>query len=124
LGAQGGDGSRGIGCQLRRHGVRGLLQQGIVCSEFAVLVARPHNRPLAPNAGSHASEAVTPGELRERGRRCDLITAKQGVMPAKGGTHPSRVHVVGIGSAHWRQMLLVTDAESATWVTATAAEED
>lgn len=45
-------------------------------------------------------------------------------MPAKGGTHPSRVHVVGSGSAHRRQMLLVTDAEAATWVIATAAEED
>lgn len=35
--------------------------------------------------------------------------------------HPGRVHVVQEGTAHQTQALLLTDAEAADWLTATAA---
>jgi hypothetical protein len=37
--------------------------------------------------------------------------------------YPGRVHVVQDGSAHQTQALLLTDAEAADWLTATAAGE-
>jgi hypothetical protein len=41
----------------------------------------------------------------------------------KPSAHPGRVHVVQDGTAHQTQVLLMTDAEAADWLTATAAGE-
>ncbi|MET9658548.1 hypothetical protein [Streptomyces sp. NPDC006510] len=41
----------------------------------------------------------------------------------KFSAHPGRVHVVQDGTAHQTQARLLTDAEAATWLTATAAGE-
>ncbi|MEU1693645.1 hypothetical protein ABZ590_19815 [Streptomyces hirsutus] len=41
----------------------------------------------------------------------------------KRSAHPGRVHVVQDGTAHQTQALLLTDAEAADWLTATAAGE-
>jgi hypothetical protein len=41
----------------------------------------------------------------------------------KPSVHPGRVHVVQDGTAHQTQALLLTDAEAADWLTATAAGE-
>ncbi|MCX4799445.1 MULTISPECIES: hypothetical protein [unclassified Streptomyces] len=41
----------------------------------------------------------------------------------KSSSHPGRVHVVQGFTAHPTQVLLMTDAEAAAWVAATAAEE-
>lgn len=41
----------------------------------------------------------------------------------KSSAHPGRVHVVQDGDAHPTQALLMTDAEAADWLTATAAGE-
>ncbi|MER6162030.1 hypothetical protein ABT147_42150 [Streptomyces sp. NPDC001868] len=42
----------------------------------------------------------------------------------KPSTHPGRVHVVQDCTAHQTQALLLTDAEAAGWLAATAAEEN
>lgn len=39
----------------------------------------------------------------------------------KDRAHPGRVHVVQGGTAHPTQVLSLTDAEAADWLTATAA---
>ncbi|ASQ91804.1 hypothetical protein [Streptomyces sp. 11-1-2] len=41
----------------------------------------------------------------------------------KHSAHPGRVHVVQDGTAHQTQALLLTDAEAADWLAATAAGE-
>jgi hypothetical protein len=42
----------------------------------------------------------------------------------KLSAHLGRVHVVQVGTAHPTQALLLTDAEAAGWLAATAAEEN
>ncbi|MEU7088126.1 hypothetical protein [Streptomyces achromogenes] len=42
----------------------------------------------------------------------------------EGNTHPGRVHVVQGLTAHPTQVLLMSDAEAAAWVTTTAVEEN
>jgi hypothetical protein len=42
----------------------------------------------------------------------------------KSSPLPGRVHIVQEGDAHPAQVLLMTDAEAADWLTATAAGEN
>ncbi|WJY43178.1 FtsK/SpoIIIE domain-containing protein (plasmid) [Streptomyces sp. P9-2B-2] len=55
-------------------------------------------------------------------RTWDQLAPQVDTTP-KSNTHPGRVHVVQGFTVHPTQVLLMTDAEAAAWVTATAAEE-
>ncbi|MCL3998113.1 hypothetical protein [Streptomyces lavenduligriseus] len=85
-----------------------------------VLLAGHLNRPFGLEARENFSTLVlgrvTTGTWKRLAPHIDTIP--------KGNTHPGRVHVVQGLTAHPTQVLLMTDAEAAAWVTTTAAEEN
>lgn len=83
-----------------------------------VLMAGHLKRPLGPEARESFSTLVLG---RVTTGTWDRLAPHIDTVP-KGNTHPGRVHVVQDLTVHPTQVLLMTDAEAAAWVTATAAE--
>ncbi|MGA5566783.1 hypothetical protein ACPCUV_37225 [Streptomyces platensis] len=77
------------------------------------------NTALGPHGREQFSTVVLG---RATTRTWDLLAPQIDTTP-KIRTHPGRVHVVQGFTAHPTQVLLMTDAEAAAWVAATAAEE-
>ncbi|WP_143645621.1 hypothetical protein [Streptomyces swartbergensis] len=99
----------------------------LVAGELPPPAAIPPWKPAAPRGPSLA------GSAREQFATVILARVSAGtwqrlapiVDPApKCSAHPGRVHVLQDGDAHPTQVPLMTDAEAADWLTATAAGEN
>ncbi|MFD3501926.1 hypothetical protein [Streptomyces sp. NPDC058678] len=93
------------------------------------LGASPSGGGLTPSA----REQLTPGDVRHSAAATVILARVTAdtwqrlapiALPArKHSAHRGRVHVLQDGIAHQTQALLLTDAEAADWLTATADGE-
>lgn len=96
-----------------------LLFAGRQARIHVLFDGHPTNSALGPQGREQFSTVVL---ARVPTSTWDRLAPQAGPAP-KGSTHPGRVHVVQGWNAHQTQVLFLTDAEAAAWVTATAAEE-